>query len=255
VTAESPAAAPPAAEAVPIVSAAVSSGMAASPPPLARPSAGGSLRPAAPALGNQLPALRHAAVSSAGSTPPAADSSELPAAPRRAGIPERRVARFIPAEEGQSAVHLAADGQLPALQLVEGVRKEKEAAGAKFNPLVLAGMVCLSFCFSILLLVADFGGAPSVQATDQVRRRIETYYMNQPGPLAPYQLHLREAEQAHSRGDVRTEQQHYRKVLDLLRSEGRSRFRGLTGTPSSDEELEKLLSSVLRRPEMEAASE
>ncbi len=64
-------------------------------------------------------------------------------------------------------------------------------------------------------------------------------------PLAPYQVELREAQQAYSRGQPNVAQAHYRKVLDMLRAEGGSRFRGLTGAPARDKNLEELLSRLL----------
>ncbi len=59
----------------------------------------------------------------------------------------------------------------------------------------------------------------------------------------------REAQQAYSRGDRKTELQHYRKVLGMLHIEGRSRFHGLTGTPKKDKDLESRLSILLGQEE------
>ena len=56
---------------------------------------------------------------------------------------------------------------------------------------------------------------------------------------------LREAQQAHSRGDRATERQRYRQVLGLLRAERRSKYENVTGTPGSDEQLAECLSILL----------
>jgi hypothetical protein len=63
--------------------------------------------------------------------------------------------------------------------------------------------------------------------------------------LAPYQRHLRDAQRAYARGDTAAERQNYRRVLQLLRAEGRSRFSSLTTTPTQDRELEELLAILL----------
>jgi hypothetical protein len=56
---------------------------------------------------------------------------------------------------------------------------------------------------------------------------------------------LRDAQRAHSRGDDATERQMYRKVLQLLRAEGRSRFTTLTGTLRGDEDLEAQIAILM----------
>jgi hypothetical protein len=73
------------------------------------------------------------------------------------------------------------------------------------------------------------------------------YYGTEFGQLLPYQLLLREAQQAHSRGDLALERQKYREVLRMLRAEGRGKFEGLTGTPKSDQDLAKLLGTMLSK--------
>jgi hypothetical protein len=189
----------------------------------------------------------------AGSAPLVEAQRSMPAAvwsDHAAAAPpsQRKVARFITADSAPSTVHLAANGELPKLHLTEGMQQAK--AGPKtsgFNPLVLVGVASLSFCLCIVLLLADFGSMTvDTRQEAAVRRQLESYY-NTEGPLASYQVHLREAQQARSRGDRQTEERHYRKVLDLLHAERdpRDRFRGLTGTPVSDKKLEELLATLL----------
>ena len=161
----------------------------------------------------------------------------------------RKTARFITAESAAPAtVQLPPGGELPKLQLAENTLRKSGAKDSKMNPLVLVGAACLSFCLCIVLLLSDFD-APETDSTQEaaIRQTLESYYKNQEGPLAPYQVELRDAQQARSRGDRAAEQRHYRKVLDLLHAERdpRDRFRGLTGTPLSDQNLEKQLARLL----------
>lgn len=177
---------------------------------------------------------------------PVAPLPGVPAPGVPATLGTRKVARFIAADPAESMIQLAADGQLPNLQLVDAEKPAAETAKAStMNPLLVLGAIAFSFCASVMLLMSDIGGPGSEQKLQEVRQQLQTYYQGERGALLPYQVHLREAQQAFSRGDRKTERQHYRKVLDLLRAEGGSRFRGLTGTPTSDKKLEDLLSKLL----------
>ena len=108
----------------------------------------------------------------------------------------------------------------------------------------------------MVLPLADFDNT-GVDSREEavIRQKIEFYYKDQEGALEPYQTMLRDAQQARSRGDRPTEQQNYRKVLELLHAERdpRERFRGLTGTPKSDQDLEKLLASLLVGQQVESS--
>ena len=173
--------------------------------------------------------------------------------------PARKVARFITADSAPSTVQLAPNGELPTLQLAEGVQSGKGGSKVStMNPLVVVGAACLSFCLCVVLLLVDFDtlGVDSRHESG-IRQKLESYYKNQEGPLEPYQMHLREAQQARSRGNRQAEQQHYRKVLDLLHAERdpRDRFRGLTGTPQSDQNLEKLLATLLAGQQADGGDE
>ena len=82
-----------------------------------------------------------------------------------------------------------------------------------------------------------------------MRQKIEDHYFGsgtlEAKRLEPYQLLLREAQQAQSRGDDKTERKRYHKVLDMLRAERGAEERGLTGSRSKDKELEEAISVLL----------
>ncbi len=188
-----------------------------------------------------------------GHSAPAAAWSDHAAAQ---SAPQRKVARFITAESAPSTVHLAPGGELPKLQLTENAQAAKSGSKtSSMNPLVVVGAACLSFCLCVVLLLMDFDSmsVDSGQEAD-IRMKLESYYKDQEGPLAPYQVYLRDAQQARSRGDRQLEQRQYRKVLNLLHAERdpRDRFRGLTGTPKDDQNLEKLLATLLAGHQAEA---
>lgn len=158
----------------------------------------------------------------------------------------RNVARFIPASGSASAANLVVDGRLPELQLQDGNVRRSAEEGEGTNPLVLVGVLCLSLVMSTALLLVDFEPPRSQQGLQQqARKRLAQFYQPTSGPLQVYQQHLRDAQRAHSRGDYETERQMYRRVLRLLRAEGRGRYSSLTRTPSEDRELERLLSVLL----------
>jgi hypothetical protein len=143
----------------------------------------------------------------------------------------------------------AVDGKLPSLKLAENSSEAAPASGEKGAPLWLALVaVAASTVMSVFLLVGDPSGAPSAAfERETARRDLVQYYGVEGGNLSPYQLILREAQQAHSRGDLAVERQRYRDVLRLLRAEGRGKYEGLTGTPNSDEKLAKLLGTLLAK--------
>ena len=105
---------------------------------------------------------------------------------------------------------------------------------------------------SMVLALSDFG-EPSVSGDRlkaEMRRRIEDRYFGSASldtrKLEPYQVLLREAQQAYTRGDQKTQRSNYRKVLDMLRAERGFEDKGLTGSRSSDEDLKEALSVLLK---------
>ena len=156
------------------------------------------------------------------------------------------VARFIAAASQDSTVQLTADGKLPELSLAEATAKKQRPAESNTSPLVLGLALVASTVVSILVLVADFDGtSPTTETADQARASIAEYFVHQEGPLLPYQELLKDAALAHSLRKFDEEQERYRQVLGLLRSEAKNEYSGLTGTKSSDKELQKLLGIVL----------
>lgn len=187
-------------------------------------------------------------------------SSDTVAGRRKSGgpRPEKRtanVARFITDGPGDPLVRLGEDGHLPELALMEGdARKSRETKSKEASPIVLIVVFVLSLSLTVLMLFLDvspFGSSAARKA--DARRELEQYYGEKNQELAPYQIHLRQARQALSRGDVESERTEYRRVLDLLRSEVRSksqRYTGLTGrldydTYSEDRKSDKRLEELI----------
>lgn len=184
--------------------------------------------------------------------PPPADA----AAPPPPAAPDRKVARFITAEAAESTLKLADDGKLPELHLEEGEKSgPKQAKQTSLNPLVLFGLLAMSVVLSLVMAFIEPGteGSSNVEERQHARYIIQTEYfadeehlkLDNPPPLKPYQRLLRDALEAHARGDYNTERARYRQVLKLLRAE-RSEFEGITGSPTRDRELEAQLTILLR---------
>ena len=193
-------------------------------------------------------------VSPSPAPPPVVAPASLAKPPAPAGSPHHspaapNVARFIAAASQDSTVQLTADGKLPELSLAEATAKKAKPAESNTSPLVLGLALVASTVMSILLLVADFGGGSATTETaDQAREALQAYYVREDGaegPLLPYQQLLKDASLAHSLRKFDEEQERYRQVLSLLRSEAKNEYSGLTGTKSSDKELQKLLGIVL----------
>jgi hypothetical protein len=133
------------------------------------------------------------------------------------------VARFIAAASQDSTVQLTADGKLPELSLAEATAKKAKPAESNTSPLVLGLALVASTVVSILVLVADFdGSSPTTETADQARASIAEYFVHQEGPMLPYQQLLKDASLAHSLRKFDEEQERYRQVLGLLRSEAKN---------------------------------
>jgi hypothetical protein len=181
-------------------------------------------------------------------SPPAAQNATTAALPQTAPPAQAKTAQFLANRPAEPAIAPAADGKLPTLALADTVEAAPKAQGESApTPLWLALLaVAGSTVVSLLLLTGDFTGAGRTEMSKaQARREIVAFYGDENTGLAPYQVHLREAQLAHSRGAYAAERDHYRKVLGLLRAEGRGRFEGLTGTPTTDAELARLLAILL----------
>jgi uncharacterized protein YbaR (Trm112 family) len=178
--------------------------------------------------------------------------ARVPPAPPPIPPPRKKLARFITAEAADSTLRLAADGKLPALRLEEDDAKGKPAAKSRsVNPLVMLGVLSMSIVLSVLLvLIPD--ASPTSSGTSQqalMRKKIEEDYFGAEGienkDLEPYQMLLRKAQQANTRGDRKMEREDYRKVLEMLRVERPPHERGLTGSRSRDKELKEAISVLL----------
>lgn len=164
------------------------------------------------------------------------------------------MARFIAAEASKSTLKLAEDGKLPELQLEAGEKKTKrEAKTTTVNPLVLFGLIALSVVMSILLVLYEPAAEGTAQQgeKDTARAAIARYFFGDEDfhpedPLKSYQQLLREANLAHERKDYQRERRLYRKVLDMLRAESEGQKKLLTGDPDRDEELEQLITTILK---------
>ena len=97
-----------------------------------------------------------------------------------------------------------------------------------------------------MLLMVGMQPTSGEKEVREARENIRQFYeVRADEELAPFQRELREAQLAHSRGDSRTEIRCYQKVMARFRSEDRSQFSGLTGSPTWDIELEQLVSVLL----------
>lgn len=185
-------------------------------------------------------------------------SGELPRT-RRSDKKSRTVARFITDGPGDPLVKLGEDGHLPELALKEGhLREARSDEPKQTKPAVLAVVVILSLGLSLTALLLDSGmSADNTARKLAARREIVEYYGEEGETLQPYQMHLRWARQARSRGDLEAERSEFHQVLTLLRSEVNDklyRYTGLTGrldymdgdeSKKSDRRLEELISILL----------
>jgi hypothetical protein len=161
------------------------------------------------------------------------------AAADRADKQSRTVARFITDGPGDPLVKLGEDGHLPELSLSEHQEKgPREPKPKNSNPWVLPLAIGVSVLLSVAMLFSEANNSPDrTEMKTQARREIVEYYGLGKQAPEPYQLHLRQAWQARSRGDFEAERVEFQKVLALLRSEDASRqakFTGITGRPDYD---------------------
>ncbi|MEX1223214.1 MAG: hypothetical protein WEA31_01585, partial [Pirellulales bacterium] len=201
--------------------------------------------------------------------PPADAGSVRHAAPahQTQTQPQRKVAKFITADVANSSLAMAGDGKLPELHLEQSDDKKKRDPAEKqgSRPWLLALVVCASVAISVLLLMTPSPGTPRANTrVEQARERIkEVYFGESAEQLAPYQILLREAHLAHSRGDKKAEEASYRRVLALLRDESllrpdrsphgqkaltdsRLRSGNKSSRLASDEDLQEQISIILR---------
>lgn len=160
----------------------------------------------------------------------------------------RQTARFITDRSGETLVRLGEDGQLPELHLADigGARRIDPRKSAQGNPVLVYAALAFSILASVVLLVLEpeLGGPATSRSA--ARSEIVRNFVGEPGqPLKLHQQLLREAVLAQSRGDAKSERETLRKVLQMLNSEDRNPFVGLTGSLEDDERLRQLIAVLL----------
>lgn len=193
--------------------------------------------------------------------PPHAPPQPAPKTQPRTQSPKRSVKRatFVTVDPAETNIHLGDDGKLPELVLNKTAKPEDEetADSSGKPPWVMIAALVGSLGVSVLLLFAPIGGG-SGETREQKSARdvLKDYYIsntfNPNAPLEDYQNVLRQAIQAHDRGDLPEERRLYRQTLDMLASEDLNEHRGLTGVPSGEEHpsdpmLRKLLAELLKQ--------
>ncbi len=179
-------------------------------------------------------------------------TGSAPAPARKKGKKEGTVARFITDRGGEAMVTLGEDGHLPELKIAEGpnlAAKREKSRGT--NPLVVYGLVVMSFVLTLVLLLIDTegGGGGSTKGKAQARIAIREFYGLDKAKIQHWQQWLRDAQLANSRGDRDAERRAYRRVLGQLNAEDNrsdnKRFTSMTGTPETDEKLRQLIATLL----------
>jgi hypothetical protein len=160
--------------------------------------------------------------------------------------PQVVVPRFKPLEQAPATPTLTQGGTLPEFSLDDAKTPAQTAVPAEKPPQTLTLMVVLaaSLTLSACLLLVDFSPTSAGANTrHEAQAAVASFYGRAEGNLQPYQLLLRDAQRAHSRGDHATERANYREVLRLLRAENRQT--SVTETHQGDEELEKAIAVLL----------
>jgi hypothetical protein len=155
------------------------------------------------------------------------------------------VAKIIKTEFVQPLLNK--EGNLPTLQLKDAAKPKKTDGDYKSNPAFLALIICASLVSSgLMLFFVTMETSTSKNAINEARKDIRQFYeVRVDEELAPFQRELRQAQLAHSRGDYKAETRYYQRVMARFRAEDRSEFKGLTGSPTWDVELQELVSILL----------
>ncbi len=175
---------------------------------------------------------------------------------------ERKVARFVAGQGGDTLVSLGEDGNLPELELVEGPERRQvdKARPRQKNPMMLYAALGASLVVSMSMLLFDPQPKGATVSEKTIARREIVKFYGQPGDeLRTYQDYLRRAARARSRGNIHRangEQSYYRYIIKLIDAEDNTnpysdmdtQFKGLvTGTSAKDKELREIL-TVLTSP-------
>ena len=165
---------------------------------------------------------------------------------RQAQPEQQSVARIIKTENVKP--QLTVDGKLPKLRLVDKADEPPVESDWKSNPAIVGLILCGSLILSgMIILLAGNESASAKQAVEDAREKITRFYeIREDEELLPYQSELRSAQLAHSAEDYRAEIRALQKVMARFRAEDRDRFKGLTGSPTWDIELQELISILLK---------
>ncbi|MEM9943847.1 MAG: hypothetical protein AAF939_19960 [Planctomycetota bacterium] len=157
----------------------------------------------------------------------------------------QQTARIIKTESVQP--QLTVDGKLPTLQLKDDVKPKHEEDSITRNPAFIGVLVCVSLLLSVLmLLIAQPPKDKARQAVENARSAIKKFYsVRIDENPQPYQLDLRQAQLAHSRGDFIAETQAYQRVMLRFRAEDDGKPFKVTGSKDWDTELHDLVSTLL----------
>lgn len=164
------------------------------------------------------------------------------------------VARIIKTESVQPL--LTKEGKLPTLHLKDDVKPVKKETSLSSNPLFVGLLVCASLVASgMMLLMFSLPPSENQKTITEARNNIKQFYeVRSDEELKPFQIELREAQLAHSRGDRDAEIKAYQTVMARFHAEDRNPFTGLTGSPTWDIELEDLVSILLKAAKREKKS-
>lgn len=106
-----------------------------------------------------------------------------------------------------------------------------------------------------MLIVFSMPTAENKKKVQEARANIRQFYeIREDEELKPFQIELRAAQLAHSRGDHEAEVIAYQSVMARFHAEDRNQYTGLTGSPTWDLELEELVSILLKEAKREKRS-
>jgi hypothetical protein len=185
-------------------------------------------------------------------TPAPAATPASPPPPDPSKSTSELTARF--ALKTQAPPEAITADKLPALHLAEALKAKKSGGGSAVarGPVLLVLLV-MSMAASMAMLF--WNPEPPKSASDDQRdawQQVEVLYFGDGANPKPYQQLLRQAQQAHNKGDRRQEAALLRRVLDLLHAEQPNPEFGVTGyqtpQPPNDEHLEEQIMVLLRTP-------
>ena len=173
------------------------------------------------------------------------NKSKSKAAPETKKETAKPVAKIIQTESVKPA--LSQDGKLPSLSLKDDEAPKEVEKPLAENPAFLGLIVCGSIVLSaLMLMLAGASGDKKNEVVEEARLEIQEFYeVRLEEEPKQYQLDLRTAQLAHSRGDYWQEVYALQRVMRLFHAEDHNQFKGVTGSPTDDIELKELVSTLL----------